>query len=673
MRWKQFFTPVKSFEAAEAKNYMRHMAADAFTLLDVRQPEEYESEHLPGAKLISLPELASRMPELDAQKPTIVYCAIGGRSRVAAQVLAAKGFREVFNLTGGIKAWSSGKAVGPQDLGLGLFSGKEAPAETLVVAYALEQGLFEFYQSMVPKVTNENARHLFGKLAAIEVKHQDRIFNEYIKLTGAAVSREDFTQKTVTPAMEGGLRPQNTSTGINRTWKRQKRSSRWPWRSRPRRWTFISALPAELKPLKARPRSCTLPTKSAHTWSNWASCLGNFSRVLKNKQYPWPSLCMTDIPPKPKLRDLRLDFFRGIALLLIFISHMPDNWLARYKPGAFGFSDSADIFVFVSGYAASLAYRKIFSRAGFFVGTARIVKRVAELYACNLGLFFIIATLCVAGDRFLDTGIDYINLMNLDFFFDHTPEALLGLYALIYVPNYFDILTMYMVVLAMMPLLMLLARVHVALAGFASIALYLCVVLFGWELPAEMAFYRPWFFNPFAWQFLFYTGFFLAAGWIKPLPFRRPAGSILRRLRDLGHPGQPFSDLFQRKMARNLKDFPRTFRVQNQSRNPALCAFPVSGVSHRDPSQRPRRSTSQPLCRAFRPNRPAGLAGVSRRDRDVLFRGHGSGCLGAQHPENHRCERGRRRPADADRLHGRLVQVATLAASGETVKIYETT
>jgi hypothetical protein len=229
---------------------------------------------------------------------------------------------------------------------------------------------------------------------------------------------------------------------------------------------------------------------------------------------------MADTPLKPKLRDLRLDFFRGIALLLIFISHMPDNWLARFKPGAFGFSDAADIFVFVSGYAAALAYRKIFSRAGFFIGTARVVKRVAELYACNLGLFFIFAALCAAGDRFLDTGIDYVSLMNLNFFFEHTQAALLGLYALIYVPNYFDILTMYMVVLAMMPLVMLLARSNVALAGLASIGLYLCVILFGWELPAEMAFYRPWFFNPFAWQLLFFTGFFIAAGWIKPLPFR---------------------------------------------------------------------------------------------------------------------------------------------------------
>jgi hypothetical protein len=225
---------------------------------------------------------------------------------------------------------------------------------------------------------------------------------------------------------------------------------------------------------------------------------------------------MAETAPAPKIRDARLDFFRGVALLTIFVSHMPGNWLAWYKPGAFGFSDSADIFVFVSGYAAATAFSRIFRQAGFLAGTARIVKRVAELYACNLGLFFIVATLCVAGNRFLDTGVDYIDLLNLTYFFQHTEDALLGLYALVYVPNYFDILTMYMVVLAMLPLVMLLARVHTALAGAAVVLLYLAVPLFKLELPAEMAFDRPWFFNPFAWQLLFYTGYFLAAGWVRP-------------------------------------------------------------------------------------------------------------------------------------------------------------
>ena len=209
MRWKQFFTPVKSFDAADAKNYMNHTPGDAFTLLDVRQPEEYESEHLPGAKLIPLPELSGRLAELDGEKPTIVYCAIGGRSRVAAQVLAAKGFREVLNLSGGIKAWNSQKAVGPEDLGLQLFSGNESPEETLMTAYSLEEGLREFYLSMAAQVKTESARRLFDQLSGIEVKHQDRIFNEYRRISASAPTREEFVQKVVASGMEGGLTTQD--------------------------------------------------------------------------------------------------------------------------------------------------------------------------------------------------------------------------------------------------------------------------------------------------------------------------------------------------------------------------------------------------------------------------------------------------------------------------------
>ena len=221
-----------------------------------------------------------------------------------------------------------------------------------------------------------------------------------------------------------------------------------------------------------------------------------------------------------KLRDLRLDFFRGVALLLIFVAHVPNNWLAKYRPGAFGFSDSADIFVFVSGYAAALVYGKAFSRTGFWAATARVLRRCGQLYTGHLGLFFTIAALCVLGNRILPTNVDYIRLLNLSYFFKESEQALLGLFTMTYVPNYFDILPMYIVELAMLPPLMLLARVHGRLALAACVALYIAVPLFKLELPGEIAFERPWFFNPFGWQLLFYTGFALAIGWIKPLPLR---------------------------------------------------------------------------------------------------------------------------------------------------------
>lgn len=73
MRWKQFFTPVKSIDTGEARVYMADKDADEFNLLDVRQPGEYKDGHIPGSKLIPIAELDKRLDELDPAKPTLVY------------------------------------------------------------------------------------------------------------------------------------------------------------------------------------------------------------------------------------------------------------------------------------------------------------------------------------------------------------------------------------------------------------------------------------------------------------------------------------------------------------------------------------------------------------------------------------------------------------------------
>ena len=205
MRWKQFFTPVKSMDALQAKDYLAANPSETFTILDVRQPGEYESGHIPGSKLIPLPDLNDRIDEIDTKKPTIVYCAVGGRSRVAAQMLAGKGFSEVFNLSGGFKAWKSDRAIGREDQGLELFSGQESPTETLIIAYSMENGLREYYLTMIPWVENHDARRLFEKLADIEIKHQERILNQYCSITGTEVDCEIFQSTKVVPAVEGGL------------------------------------------------------------------------------------------------------------------------------------------------------------------------------------------------------------------------------------------------------------------------------------------------------------------------------------------------------------------------------------------------------------------------------------------------------------------------------------
>ena len=73
MKWRQFFTPVKSYDAEQAKEFVSKLPPSKLTILDVRQPKEYESGHIPGATLIPVGDLKNRSDELDPEKPTLVY------------------------------------------------------------------------------------------------------------------------------------------------------------------------------------------------------------------------------------------------------------------------------------------------------------------------------------------------------------------------------------------------------------------------------------------------------------------------------------------------------------------------------------------------------------------------------------------------------------------------
>jgi sulfur-carrier protein adenylyltransferase/sulfurtransferase len=120
-------------------------------------------------------------------------------------MLSGRGFDNVINVAGGIKAWDGQVAVGPEEKGLELLTGKESIEETLVAAYSLEAGLRDFYLSMIEKVMPSDIKNLFRKLSDIELLHQDRIFDEYIQVAGQPVSREAFDNDLVPSAVEGGL------------------------------------------------------------------------------------------------------------------------------------------------------------------------------------------------------------------------------------------------------------------------------------------------------------------------------------------------------------------------------------------------------------------------------------------------------------------------------------
>lgn len=206
-------------------------------------------------------------------------------------------------------------------------------------------------------------------------------------------------------------------------------------------------------------------------------------------------------------------------MLIIMIAHIPWNPWAAFIPARFGPSDAAEMFVFCSGYAAAIAFGGVFLRHGWWMGTRRILLRFWQIYWAHIGLFVAVAAMVAAATALDIGGRDHVRALNLQHFFDDARSQLVGLVTLTYVPNYFDILPMYMVVLLLVPVVMALHRIHPAAVVAFSFALY-AAAWAGLELPAEPWSDRPWFFNPFAWQLLFFTGFAIARGWVPVPPFR---------------------------------------------------------------------------------------------------------------------------------------------------------
>ncbi len=294
---------------------------------------------------------------------------------------------------------------------------------------------------------------------------------------------------------------------------------------------------------------------------------------------------------KEARRDLRLDFFRGLGMFIILIAHIPWNSWKNWIPARFGYSDATEIFVFCSGAASAIAFLKIFNTRGWWIGTMRIAFRIWQLYWCHIALFFAAAATLVYIDNTLPlfyewyagvkqhglmimlfdpssvAGIplevaepnrSYHTTLNLKRFVNNTPEFLPYLFGLHYVPNFFDILVMYMVILALIPVIVALSwRGKWWAMGF-SITLWALAsqpwlvffdltgdnvvetsslwvwfkTMIGFQegvpvlqllnLPAEPPTRndRNWFFNPFAWQLIFFTGFAFAVGWIPKPPVK---------------------------------------------------------------------------------------------------------------------------------------------------------
>ncbi|MBX9701963.1 MAG: OpgC domain-containing protein, partial [Acetobacteraceae bacterium] len=201
-------------------------------------------------------------------------------------------------------------------------------------------------------------------------------------------------------------------------------------------------------------------------------------------------------------RDLRVDFFRGIALWFIFIDHVPGNALGQLTLRNLALCDATEAFVLLAGYAAGLAYGATMDRQGWGLSAAQLARRVGTLYVAHIFLFVIFTAQVGLSAATLDQAA-YLDELHLDAFGEQPYRALLEALLLRFQPAFLDILPLYIVLLALLlPALPLLRR-PVLLLGL-SLALYLATRLTGLNLPGWLQ--GGWFFNPLAWQLLFFIG-----------------------------------------------------------------------------------------------------------------------------------------------------------------------
>jgi hypothetical protein len=210
-----------------------------------------------------------------------------------------------------------------------------------------------------------------------------------------------------------------------------------------------------------------------------------------------------------KGRDLRLDLFRGVANWAIFLDHIPDNVVNWITTRNYGFSDAADLFVFISGYTASFVYARMMLDRGFIVGATRLTKRVWQLYVAHIILFVIyIVSIGYVAQRYSDPEI--INEFNVAGLVDSAVETLRQGLLLKFKPVNLDVLPLYIVLMGLFPPVLWMMLRRPGLTMLASIALWLAARQFGWNLAAYPA--GTWYFNPYCWQVLFVFGSWCALG-----------------------------------------------------------------------------------------------------------------------------------------------------------------
>ena len=198
---------IKALAPGEVKKLLDKDKKGEFLLLDVRQPEEYEAGHIPGAMLIPLGELEARREELERGKKIITYCRSGHRSMAAAIALCGLGFKDVHHLEGGILNWRHETIGGIPEARPELVTEAADVKDILMLAIKLEKGSLDFYVAAKEKTTSPQAKDKFQMLADAEEGHIQRLWERAITMLGerALPPLEKLKQELKVEHMEGGI------------------------------------------------------------------------------------------------------------------------------------------------------------------------------------------------------------------------------------------------------------------------------------------------------------------------------------------------------------------------------------------------------------------------------------------------------------------------------------
>ena len=213
-----------------------------------------------------------------------------------------------------------------------------------------------------------------------------------------------------------------------------------------------------------------------------------------------------------------VDFARGVVLVVIMIDHVPGNILENLTPRNFALFDGAEAFVFLSGVSVGLAYYRRTLTSGLRSAARRCFSRARRIYGIHIAL-----TICAAAIfglcYWLSGAAPLIEDGGRAVVFHQPAQAVIGVALLTHQLGYFNILPLYVVLMAIAPLIFAAARISLWLALLAAGGAYFAVKLFDFHLPSWPE-SGGWFFNPLAWQLLFTLGVVAAIRW-RDAPLRR--------------------------------------------------------------------------------------------------------------------------------------------------------